>query len=287
MNKLFNILGYTRVYTGRNEKSSFAKEMYRQAFLRYKKLKMTRPPHPVRPLKNMVELGTDYGGFVIPDNLLHEKSVCYLAGAGEDISFDIALAERYGSEVHIFDPTPRAKAHFEQLIAQASRGQTIPINNRSEQSYNLKPENIKRLHYHNLGLWNKEEEVKFFSPKDEAHVSHSITNIQNTTDYFMAKVKRLSQVMEELGHTEIDVFKLNIEGAEYEVLKSIREDHVAIKMICIIFDEMNIYTDGDHYSRIHQAILDLVKFGFEVIHMDFNYNTTFLRRDVFDKLKKA
>ena len=46
------------------------------------------------------------------DHSLTADSLCYCAGAGEDISFECALVERYGCRVRIIDPTPRATQHF-------------------------------------------------------------------------------------------------------------------------------------------------------------------------------
>ncbi len=60
-------------------------------------------------------LGSEYGGWNIPSNFLTSNSVCYLAGAGLDISFDLEVASQFKSEVHIFDPTPRAYEHYLEL----------------------------------------------------------------------------------------------------------------------------------------------------------------------------
>src|SRR3990167_849454 len=65
---------------------------------------------------DLMRLGTQYGGWIIPKNhTLTGDSICYLAGAGEDISFDCALAKQFGCNVRIVDPTPRAIRHFEDL----------------------------------------------------------------------------------------------------------------------------------------------------------------------------
>jgi len=84
-----------------------------------RKLKFT-----IHPLQKE-HLGSKYGGWVIPCNYLTNKSVCYFAGAGEDISFDVAVAGKYGSEIHIFDPTPRAKRHFQKLVTGTTNGEKV------------------------------------------------------------------------------------------------------------------------------------------------------------------
>src|SRR5690242_8717937 len=57
--------------------------------------------------RDLVELGTPgYGSWIVPLGLLGPASVCYLAGAGEDISFDLELVARCRCPVHLFDPVP-------------------------------------------------------------------------------------------------------------------------------------------------------------------------------------
>lgn len=60
----------------------------------------------------LLRLGTTYGGWIIPvDAGLTADSVCYCAGAGEDISFDCALVEWFHCQVRViandcFHPMP-------------------------------------------------------------------------------------------------------------------------------------------------------------------------------------
>ena len=57
----------------------------------------------------MEKLGTDYGGWLIPKNIsLNENSIVYLGGAGEDISFDLKLQDKYNCWIVIIDPTKKA-----------------------------------------------------------------------------------------------------------------------------------------------------------------------------------
>src|SRR5215217_3108537 len=44
-------------------------------------------------------LGSRYGGWTIPTSLLSSDSICYSAGVGEDVTFDLALIERLGCDV--------------------------------------------------------------------------------------------------------------------------------------------------------------------------------------------
>lgn len=210
-------------------------------------------------------LGTEYGGYMIPAGSLSETSVCYSAGAGEDISFEARVASRYGSSVFIFDPTPRARAHYDELKAKVGRGERMPINNSPAVYYDLTPEAAGRLHFHDVGLWDREGRMKFYAPRDPTHVSHSIANLQKTKDYFEGRVDRVSNIMKRLGHERLDLLKLDIAGAEYVVLDTIIADSVEAGIICVEFNEWQIPQAGYYRSRIRGAILRLEERGYFVV----------------------
>ena len=52
-------------------------------------------------------LGSAYGGYAVPiETVSGEVGLSF--GAGEDISFEEAIAGEFGATVHIYDPTPSA-----------------------------------------------------------------------------------------------------------------------------------------------------------------------------------
>jgi len=163
---------------------------------------------------DLIEIGTKYGGWIVPAELLNAESICYCVGCGEDISFDIGLINYFKCNVYGFDPTPRAIRHVETVAGHNPK-----------------------YHFHSIGLWDKEDALKFFAPKNPAHVSHSLLNLQNTKDFITIKVNRLSALMEKFGHDRLDLLKIDIEGAEYKVIESIVEDGLDIRVICVEYDE--------------------------------------------------
>jgi len=158
-----------------------------------------------------VRLGTDYGGWWIAPELLGPDSVCYCAGVGEDASFDLSLISQFGCNVWAFDPTPRAIAYATTL-------------------------SDSRFHFEDVGIWSETTEMEFFAPRDPTHVSHSIDNIQGTTDSFVARCESLTDVMKRLGHDRVDLLKLNIEGAESAVLEAMLVSGVRPAQLCVAFE---------------------------------------------------
>ena len=138
--------------------------------------------------------GKDYGDYTLPVGRLNENSVVYSFGLGEDSRFDEEIINEFGCVVHIFDPTPRSITFYKNFLSDN-----------------------KNIRFHDYGLWKEDTTVKFYGPRNHDHISASIDNLQHTTDYFTAQVKRLETIMKELGHEKIDVLKMDIEGAEYDV----------------------------------------------------------------------
>jgi FkbM family methyltransferase len=230
--------------------------------LRYK---VHRTPYPLQ------KLGTGYGGWTIPTSLLKKDSICYLAGAGVDISFDTALARRIGCPVWIFDPTPRSQQHFDDLMRAVAEQKTFFVY--PGIPYDIDTTSARLLNFIPIGLWSRTDTVKFFAPKDKTHVSHSIANLQDTDHYFEARVQRLRDIMQVQGHSRLDLLKLDIEGAEFEVLDSILEDRIDITILCV---EFHPDKDGSK-ARIQSALNRLTDHGFQVIardEMDFTFLKT-------------
>jgi len=240
----------------------------------------------IHRIKNLEKIGTDYGGWVIPENFLGPSSICYLAGAGEDISFDTGIAEKYGCHVHIFDPTPKAIQHFEELKSTILKGERMPINNQHQVSYGLNREKLLLLHFHDIGLWESEDTVKFYEPKNPDHASHSILNIQQTDHYIEAKVDRISTIMKRLGHDRIDLLKIDIDGSEYKVIESILEDHLDIRVICVEYDEVFFALDRNFLSRIKASLLSLMKSGYAIVYGDEHCNYTLIKKDLLSSLNR-
>ncbi len=251
------------------------------------KLKRTFDPdikHTAIKGVNTLRIGTDYGGWVIPLGLLNADSICYAAGAGEDISFDAGLAQKFGCHVWVIDPTPRAILHFNSMKESITKGERFPANE-AVPAYAISKENLDLMHMVPVGLWDKHEFLKFYAPKNEEHVSHSIVNLQKTENYFEAEVKRLKDLMAENGHNHLDLLKIDIEGAEYTVVDTVLEDKLDVKVMCVEFDEFYNPLDKGYLKRINGAISKVKAAGYVLIDIDHAGNSTFLQKQLLDKVK--
>jgi FkbM family methyltransferase len=203
---------------------------------------------------DLKRIGTKYGGWVIPAGMLHEKSICYCAGCGEDISFDLGLIQAFGCDVYAFDPTPRSIKYVKENAGDVSE-----------------------YHFYEWGLWDKEDTLKFYVPKNPEHVSHSLVNLQKTEDFISVKVKRLADIMKELGHQQVDLLKIDIEGAEYKVLQSILEDDLDIPVICVEYDECFNPLDNNYRERVQSSVNSLIAKDYRLVYSQGRGNYTFVK----------
>jgi len=157
-------------------------------------------------------LGSDYGGWDIVATNIHADSIVYSFGVGEDASFDIALIDKFGLTVYAFDPTPKS-------IEWVSH-QGFP----------------DRFVMHDYGLAAFDGNVYFNPPENPNHVSHTLLDRPSTKENAIKlPVKRLSTIMRQLGHECIDILKMDIEGAEYDVINDISKSGIRPKQILVEF----------------------------------------------------
>jgi FkbM family methyltransferase len=147
---------------------------------------------------------------VCPQNL-SASSVVYSFGVGEDISFDLALIERFGLQVKAFDPTPRSMEWLQS--------QTVPL----------------EFAFHAYGVAGFDGNCAFLPPENPAHVSHSMVARESSRPAIEVAVHRLGTIMKILGHEHIDLLKMDIEGAEYEVLADMLTCGIAVKQLLVEF----------------------------------------------------
>ena len=203
-----------------------------------------RPDHRVE----MVRLGSEYGGWWVPNHGLDSSAICYLAGVGTDVSFDRALIERTGCTAWGFDPTPKAIDWFTTTIGQLDRYQLVTC-----------------------GLAGATGALKFYAPTNPDHVSHSVKNLQKTATFFTADVKTVKQVMSELGHNKLELIKLDIEGAEHDTIATMIADCIRPWVICVEFDQ----PEPIKWAVQTVKLLRSASYGLAKLE---KFNMTFIRR---------
>jgi len=210
------------------------------------------------PSLKLEKIGSAYGGWITPTALLKEGAVCYCAGVGEDITFDLGLVSQLGCTVYAFDPTPRAVRYAQH------HGRNTP-----------------GFRFFPVGLWDRDEVLRFHAPSNPEHVSHSVLNLQRTDEFFEAECRSLPSLMRENGHQRIDLLKLDIEGAEFKVIDSIIENHLDIGTIAVEYHDAYNPLDEQYGERVRDSLTNILDYGYSLVAVDDNpCNYTLVRSDL-------
>ena len=176
----------------------------------------------------------DGGWWFSPDGL-DDDSIVYSLGVGDEINFDLALVDKYGVEVFAFDPTPNSVD-----MLDASR---LP----------------DKFHFHPWAVTAKDGTLEFYPrlKKDGTKSDVMFTMIpeeETLDDVIEVPAYCLSTIIGKLGHTHIDLLKMDIEGAEYEVLDGLLDSPVLPTQLLVEFHHRFVENGIDRDLPAHRAI---------------------------------
>ena len=227
------------------------------------------------------KLGTVYGGWIVPTEMeLDENSIIYSGGVGEDMSFDILLQNKYNCNIMLIDPTERAINHYKEVQEYYNNNKMFTGNiqkdyyNHISNKKNIIP-NFNKFTYLPIGLWKEETELKFYKQNNKDYVSQSLVENMFGNNYDIIQVNSIKNIMLQYNHNQIDLLKLDIEGAEIEVLNKMLDDKIYPKYLLIEFDLLLKNKDLENKTKklINRLILNET---YKILKND-NLNITFIK----------
>ncbi|TNC79521.1 MAG: hypothetical protein C9356_18665 [Oleiphilus sp.] len=192
-----------------------------------------------------IETGFDLvtvGDWSLVDHILKPGDVVYSMGICDDIAFELALIQRYQVELFAFDPTP----YSVKWIAR----QQLPDN----------------LHFYPWAASGEDGQFLLYPRIDKRGQASEVmftfhTEAQDRTDGVQVDAYRLESITQKLGHDRIDLLKMDVEGAEYDVLKGLVSSSVRPKMILVEFHHR---FSGVGKAATEQAVSDLRALGYVI-----------------------
>ena len=180
-------------------------------------------------------LGTVYGGWDIDVSLVPAGSWVLSAGVGEDISFDAEMIRRTGCRVLGIDPTPKAR---DFVASHPIEGYTF-------------------LH---KALWIDDTHVRLYRNRREDYVSESVeaTNQNVSKDHYEAEAISIPTLLK--AYPDTSVLKMDIEGAEYDVIESL--SGLSIPQVCVEFHHQYIVARSEEDTR--RAKARILSWGYKV-----------------------
>lgn len=199
---------------------------------------------------NLNYMGSDYGGWFLSPDLIPHGSTIISAGVGEDITFDLHLINLKSCPIIGVDPT--LKSH--DFIAS----QGIP-------NFHL----IKKAL-----IGSGEKNIKIFKQKNSEHVSESIlSSNQNSSDEFRTcDTITLNELLS--LYPDTSVIKMDIEGAEYEIIENTED--LKVPQLCIEFHHFcTHFTERDTFNCLKK----LSQLGYTTQYTPNGKEYTFVRYD--------
>lgn len=182
--------------------------------------------------------GNAHADWTFLPELLNRERVVYSFGVGRDISFDPGLIDEYQLELSAFDPTP-------DPVSRVS-GQKLP----------------EKFHCSPAGIADFDGTTQSFSP--ERGGSHPFMGGVCKTAPIDVRVQTLRTFMKNLGHTRVDLRKMDIEGAEFPVLEDLLGEEVPVKQLLAAFHHR---FQGIGIRKTQEMIGRLRAYGYRVFYV--------------------
>ena len=167
---------------------------------------------------------TTFGNYLLNPSLLDKNSIVYSGGVGTSISFEKNLAKKIDCSIYCFDPT------------------SLAVNFMKDHLYDR-----NKITFKSCGVWNKDEKIKFYlqDKNNPSNTGGSITNLFQNQEFELLECFKIKTLMKKNNHFNIDLLKLDIEGAGLEVMKDMITDNILPTQIITEFE----YSEDDNFDE--------------------------------------
>ena len=213
--------------------------------------------------RGFVRLGTRYGGWWVFGPAIRSDPLLVDCGLGRDISFPIAFLERFGGRVVGIDPNPVA---IEYARAHAPTGMTV----RTEAFWTQSGDHIT---FH---LPRPLDQL----PPGADGVSGSVLASHSYAGQTALEVPTtsLAAVLAQTERQDCDVLKLDIEGAEYDVVEALCTTGELQRVRQLLVEYHHHCTDRSLQDTLG-SVAHVQASGFVLCHRE-DRNYIFVRRDL-------
>lgn len=201
-------------------------------------------------------LGTRYGGWWVDTRQISGSPLLIDCGLGEDISFPLAFLQAFGGNVVGVEPNPRSLKYCRSRV----------------------PENMSVLP---KAFWSEPgKKLEFFLPRPQQELPKGADGVSGSLDgsheyagdnRLEVETTSLAEILSQQARAECDVLKLDIEGAEYEVLRQLCSSG-EIRKAAQVLVEFHHNVTGHTREDTQQTVAQMERSGFRLVHTeDRNY----------------
>lgn len=187
----------------------------------------------------------DQAWVISPDGLETEPLV-YSLGLSENLSFDLGMIQQHGAKVHGFDPTKESQ----RFIAKSH----LPAG----------------FHYHPLAVAGHDGQLDLYERMGKG-------GRKKGACFLKASCKKISTLVQELGHSRLDILKIDVEGSEYPILEDVCLKGIPVSQIAVEFHHRFEEIGLTATTRSHQMLL---KHGYQLAHIsDWAEEFLYMKRE--------
>eukprot|EP00850_Spirogloea_muscicola_P004874 SM000021S06507 [mRNA] locus=s21:801625:803585:+ [translate_table: standard] len=185
------------------------------------------------------------------NGFLGNSSVVYSGGIGEDLSWESTVPGRYNCTVHAFDATPLGAPSQELIGAQ------------------LLPDNVV-IHDACLGAHNGNATVRAVLQSGKPVGTFTIlpavaAPYELGPQQVAVQVTTLAAAMASLGHARVDVLKLSVEGAEFEMIEAWGASDAPPRVCQLLVSFASRWLGAQGIALRDAAVTTLQRLGLELV----------------------
>lgn len=134
-------------------------------------------------------------------------------------------------------------------------------------SYEPDPQNLERLrlitsgyanvHVHDIAVWSHKDQLIFYSDPHRGS-SSSAVKIRDRQKEIKVKAESLKEILGKLGGRQVDILKIDVEGAEEQVFENFNDFHLITNLVGEIHSDL---CNGD-------KVISLIKKHYKSVRME-------------------
>lgn len=198
------------------------------------------------------KIGSIAHGKWLPIDLLDNDMTVISGGIGLDVTFDYELEYEWGANVIAFDPTP-------SVLTALSVGAIDPVPER----WLVVP----------CALANRDGTIELFPQVNPRYTDWSTLDIDEVGNGIVVKAVSLPSFLRQNGISNVDILKLDIEGAAPDVLFDTLANGYRPRIVCIEIEPLTWPERTDY----RQIVSDLRDHGYLLGSLD-RFEFTFVLR---------
>jgi FkbM family methyltransferase len=171
--------------------------------------------------------------WVISPAGLPAEPLVYSLGLAENLSFDLGMIQQHSAKVHGFDPTIESQ----EFIAKSH----LPAG----------------FYYHCLAVAGHDGQLALYERMGKG-------GRKKGACFLKASCKKISSLVQELGHSRLDILKIDVEGSEYSILEDVCLKQIPVSQIAVEFHHRFEEVGLAATLQAHQMLLS---HGYQLAHI--------------------